>query len=159
RPRPPFSRWSADGEAVPRCAPVEAPLELVVHLVDAVAPEQVDLDHVLSDPRDDQVGLQGELGEQPAELARVVEPHTHATFLPFERRNGVPRSGGRAYPIRVACFSSPGRLAQLGERLVYTQEVGGSIPSPPISRLSSASPGDGRSPRRPLTGHAMAVDL
>ena len=25
-----------------------------------------------------------------------------------------------------------GRLAQLGERLVYTQEVGGSIPSPPI---------------------------
>ena len=24
-----------------------------------------------------------------------------------------------------------GRLAQLGERLVYTQEVGGSIPSPP----------------------------
>ncbi len=27
---------------------------------------------------------------------------------------------------------SRGRLAQLGERLVYTQEVGGSIPSPPI---------------------------
>src|ERR1700682_3907474 len=27
-----------------------------------------------------------------------------------------------------------GRLAQLGERLVYTQEVGGSIPSPPIIR-------------------------
>jgi hypothetical protein len=27
-----------------------------------------------------------------------------------------------------------GRLAQLGERLVYTQEVGGSIPSPPIKR-------------------------
>jgi hypothetical protein len=26
-----------------------------------------------------------------------------------------------------------GRLAQLGERLVYTQEVGGSIPSPPIA--------------------------
>ena len=25
-----------------------------------------------------------------------------------------------------------GRLAQLGERLVYTQEVGGSTPSPPI---------------------------
>jgi hypothetical protein len=29
-----------------------------------------------------------------------------------------------------------GRLAQLGERLVYTQEVGGSIPSPPISSYS-----------------------
>jgi hypothetical protein len=27
-----------------------------------------------------------------------------------------------------------GRLAQLGERLVYTQEVGGSTPSPPIDK-------------------------
>jgi hypothetical protein len=29
-----------------------------------------------------------------------------------------------------------GRLAQLGERLPYKQEVGGSIPSPPIARFS-----------------------
>src|SRR5262249_4253061 len=31
-------------------------------------------------------------------------------------------------------LSAFGRLAQLGERLVYTQEVGGSSPSPPIER-------------------------
>ena len=30
-----------------------------------------------------------------------------------------------------------GRLAQLGERLVYTQEVGGSSPSPPIVGMSA----------------------
>src|ERR671935_1706694 len=30
-------------------------------------------------------------------------------------------------------LASPGRLAQLGERLPYKQEVGGSIPSPPIT--------------------------
>ena len=34
-----------------------------------------------------------------------------------------------ATDVRLAC---PGRLAQLGERLPYKQEVGGSIPSPPI---------------------------
>ena len=33
---------------------------------------------------------------------------------------------------RVSENLQVGRLAQLGERLVYTQEVGGSIPSPPI---------------------------
>ena len=32
-----------------------------------------------------------------------------------------------------------GRLAQLGERHVYTVEVGGSIPSPPTSRLAELS--------------------
>ena len=30
-----------------------------------------------------------------------------------------------------------GRLAQLGERLPYKQEVGGSIPSPPIGRAAA----------------------
>jgi hypothetical protein len=30
-----------------------------------------------------------------------------------------------------ANVTTPGRLAQLGERLPYKQEVGGSIPSPP----------------------------
>src|SRR5581483_8572735 len=34
---------------------------------------------------------------------------------------------------------SPGRLAQLGERLPYKQEVGGSIPSPPMRE----GPGNG----------------
>ncbi len=33
---------------------------------------------------------------------------------------------------QVAAYLSPwGRLAQMVERLVYTEEVGGSIPSPP----------------------------
>ena len=34
-----------------------------------------------------------------------------------------------------------GRLAQLGERLPYKQEVGGSIPSPPIEAQSGSSLG------------------
>jgi hypothetical protein len=34
--------------------------------------------------------------------------------------------------------SGNGRLAQLGERLPYKQEVGGSIPSPPTRRTGSA---------------------
>src|SRR5438034_7445302 len=38
-------------------------------------------------------------------------------------------------PLRSECnlVDEPGRLAQLGERLPYKQEVGGSIPSPPIT--------------------------
>jgi hypothetical protein len=38
-----------------------------------------------------------------------------------------------------ATLTAPGRLAQLGERLPYKQEVGGSIPSPPIADSLSAS--------------------
>ena len=34
-----------------------------------------------------------------------------------------------------------GRLAQLAERLLYTQDVGGSIPSPPTSLCTKASRG------------------
>ena len=37
---------------------------------------------------------------------------------------------------RVAIIGAPGRLAQLGERLVYTEEVAGSSPAPPISTPS-----------------------
>src|SRR5262249_49253812 len=37
-----------------------------------------------------------------------------------------------------------GRLAQLGERLVYTQEVGGSSPSPPIAGRRARSRPDCR---------------
>ncbi len=32
----------------------------------------------------------------------------------------------------VARLATSGRLAQLGEHLVYTEGVGGSIPSPPM---------------------------
>ena len=34
--------------------------------------------------------------------------------------------------VRTSILKIYGRLAQLGERLPYKQEVGGSIPSPPI---------------------------
>ena len=36
-------------------------------------------------------------------------------------------------PTGQATLSRLGRLAQLGERLPYKQEVGGSIPSPPMA--------------------------
>ena len=39
----------------------------------------------------------------------------------------------------VLCVGS-GRLAQLGERLPYKQEVGGSIPSPPIASVAASRP-------------------
>jgi hypothetical protein len=43
------------------------------------------------------------------------------------------RESGDAWPLhRLYCREMRGRLAQLGERLPYKQEVGGSIPSPPI---------------------------
>lgn len=45
----------------------------------------------------------------------------------------VVRKSTAIYSARAATVvPQSGRLAQLGERLVYTQEVGGSIPSPPI---------------------------
>jgi hypothetical protein len=45
-----------------------------------------------------------------------------------------PPFGFGVQPTRVVLvtISRSGRLAQLGERLPYTQEVGGSIPSPPM---------------------------
>src|SRR5215210_1061251 len=45
---------------------------------------------------------------------------------------------GRRMPSRprtAAIILMPGRLAQLGERLVYTEEVAGSSPAPPTLRL------------------------
>jgi hypothetical protein len=45
-----------------------------------------------------------------------------------------------------------GRLAQLGERLVYTQEVGGSIPSPPIRNGLLNSLSRSKTRQRPLGG-------
>jgi hypothetical protein len=35
--------------------------------------------------------------------------------------------------VLVALMNAQGRLAQLVERLVYTENVGGSSPSPPIT--------------------------
>src|SRR6266487_3303208 len=61
-------------------------------------------------------------------------------------------------------LSGPGRLAQLGERLVYTQEVGGSIPSPPtrIIRawigLGLAAPDPTNSPPLRATHRSGATD-
>jgi hypothetical protein len=39
--------------------------------------------------------------------------------------------------IKKGPKSFPGRLAQLGERLVYTEKVGGSIPSSPTTDPST----------------------
>ena len=52
-------------------------------------------------------------------------------------RLATPRSPRQARCGRAifGILSAIGRLAQLGERLPYKQEVGGSIPSPPISRI------------------------
>src|SRR5580765_1427764 len=46
--------------------------------------------------------------------------------------DGGPVSDRAQAPAAQATLSRLGRLAQLGERLPYKQEVGGSIPSPPI---------------------------
>ena len=40
----------------------------------------------------------------------------------------------RQAPLYVCAMSGIGRLAQLGERHVYTVDVGGSSPSPPTIR-------------------------
>jgi hypothetical protein len=42
------------------------------------------------------------------------------------------------WPTPLLCLA--GRLAQLGERLPYKQEVGGSIPSPPIAEYGLFKP-------------------
>src|SRR5205823_235646 len=60
--------------------------------------------------------------------ATVLSPGTPPSSSGLGRRPFTPVARVRI-PLGVS-----GRLAQLGERLVYTQEVGGSIPSPPISR-------------------------
>src|SRR5262249_39118070 len=65
---------------------------------------------------------------------------------PHVRGRGAPQrlllgAGLRSQPgltsnDRGVRLDAVGRLAQLGERLVYTQEVGGSNPSPPMASLS-----------------------
>ena len=58
----------------------------------------------------------------------------------FDRRlqaaevQGRQDAQGRGQRLTGVPLGWRGRLAQLGERLVYTQEVGGSIPSPPTKR-------------------------
>jgi hypothetical protein len=44
-----------------------------------------------------------------------------------------PKSPANKRFLRRARLPPAGRLAQLGERLPYKQEVGGSIPSPPMA--------------------------
>ncbi len=52
----------------------------------------------------------------------------------------MPERRGRFTPFRIRVVEDHGRLAQLGERLPYKQEVDGSCPPSPIP--------DGRTPRR-----------
>src|SRR3954451_24588281 len=50
------------------------------------------------------------------------------------QRCSVARAGRPPWlPADSAIIGAPGRLAQLGERFVYTEEVAGSSPAPPIS--------------------------
>jgi hypothetical protein len=46
-------------------------------------------------------------------------------------------------PVRLVLPSMQGRLAQLVERLVYTENVGGSSPSPPTSPRAYRHDGSG----------------
>ncbi len=52
----------------------------------------------------------------------------------------MPERRGTVTPFRIRVVENHGRLAQLGERLPYKQEVDGSCPPSPIP--------DGRTPRR-----------
>jgi hypothetical protein len=64
-----------------------------------------------------------------------LEEYRRATailFPPPPSTSGPGHSPFKAVARVRIPLGAPGRLAQLGERLVYTQEVGGSIPSPPI---------------------------
>ncbi len=62
-----------------------------------------------------------------------------------------PRNEPRAPNWLRPDYSGNGRLAQLVERLLYTQDVGGSSPSPPIYKLP------GKPPVWLLPRHALGV--
>ena len=66
---------------------------------------------------------QGVEGSSPSWITKILRPVGQAVKTP-------PFHGGikGSIPLRVTTF---GRLAQLGERLPYKQDVGGSIPSSP----------------------------
>src|ERR1700730_2128347 len=66
----------------------------------------------------------------------------------------APRSGGLAPRGRRTIKDGRGRLAQLAERLLYTQDVGGSSPSPPTSCFKGLSRNPTRTAERnPLAGN------
>ncbi len=81
----------------------------------------------------------------------------HIKFLPRDsRHNGEPRR--RACVPRVrGDTSAAGRLAQLVERLLYTQNVGGSSPSPPTS-LHKRSAAKAAAPK-PILGEGRLLAL
>ena len=56
----------------------------------------------------------------------------HCGLALWTAHRGSPLATGREWALWVG----PGRLAQLVERLLYTQDVGGSSPSPPTRRAS-----------------------
>jgi hypothetical protein len=72
----------------------------------------------------DAIILSRATGSQASTQCRIS-----ATPSPFQS-DGVRK-------LFAAGILQPGRLAQLVEHLLYTQGVGGSIPSPPIHRLAA----------------------
>jgi hypothetical protein len=78
------------------------------------------------------IPLGASTAEDPAALRATM-----MIFGGFAFRFGRwPPSAAKPRSAADVLFACPGRLAQLGERLPYKQEVGGSIPSPP-TRTSS----------------------
>src|SRR5262249_53903245 len=71
-------------------------------------------------------------GNQPP---KDPPPHRRATLATRERP-GAGSQGPAGRPP-AAIIKRSGRLAQLGERLVYTEEVAGSSPAPPTLNPSS----------------------
>jgi hypothetical protein len=75
-----------------------------------------------------------------ARAVRLLPPRRSPRLRTRMRRRTYPegyasRSWAAGTRRRLTGYAAEtGRLAQLGERLPYKQEVGGSIPSPPIGR-------------------------
>ena len=76
-----------------------------------------------------------------AAKGKVERPGCFGPYRRMAENNGVTRTSQRALARRRLgeINLAAGRLAQLVERLLYTQDVGGSNPSPPTND-STASP-------------------
>src|SRR6185312_10253876 len=76
-----------------------------------------------------------QLSYRPARR-RVTGRHRYSWLAGPPSTSGPGHSPFKAVARVRIPLGAPGRLAQLGERLPYKQEVGGSIPSPPIEGSS-----------------------